>query len=423
VYGSTFTVGRNFSYPTAANTANSSVSYSFQFNNATFMLLDQFKSPDYYTSHIPDQQAWINSTLSGRPANTHAFAFTHKNILGGNHKDNMFGKNYANDPGDGYGVNVSALSLSDQAGLAAKQAAENTFLASLQANHVKYIISGHDHHHYNSVVISPDQQSKVHQLICVSDSSKFYTPVLPASANDMPVEQDLQRIGYYIFTVDGPRVTIDYYADNHGNWKSDSNYPFGTIDLVNYPLQVTPTFTFVKRSTIGYSLNGKENLVARGASYAMTDDTTVAAAMESGFLGTSMSILSGANGSTAATNYGKATEKAVNTGWAPINGNLASDVLTLWGMTDLGQANTDTYTLSMTYNDERSNGFRLATKNADGNWVNAVDMNVGSSKRMFVVGSWNSGYELGTYGVDPSTHTVWAVINYNGDFAAAGDIE
>ena len=67
-------------------------------------------------------------------------------------------------------------------------------------------------------------------------------------------------------------------------------------------------------------------------------------------------------------------------------------------------------------------GFGIATKDANGNWVNAVDMNLGGTKK-FVVGPWNSSYELGTYGVDPRAHTAWAVINYNGDFAVARDIE
>ena len=89
--GSPFSLGINFSAPTAANLANDSVSYAFNYNNVTFMLLDQFQSPDYYTSHNPEQMDWINGTLSVRPANTHAFVFTHKNMLGGNHKDNMFG--------------------------------------------------------------------------------------------------------------------------------------------------------------------------------------------------------------------------------------------------------------------------------------------------------------------------------------------
>ena len=436
--GKTFTIGGLFSYPAAANTASHSVSYAFQYKDATFMLLDQFQSPDYYTSHIiPEQQDWISNTLSGRPAHTHAFAFTHKNILGGNHKDNMFGKNYTNDPGDGYGVNVSGLSPVDQAGLAAKQAAENTFLGFLQANNVKYMISGHDHHHYNSVVTSPDQHSKVHQLIAQSDSSKFYTPGLPVSGNDVAVEQDLARIGYYIFTVDGPRVTIDYYADNHGGWQSDANYPNGSIDLVHFPLRVTPALTFVKRSTTGYSLNGKEKTVAQGESYAMTDDTIVAAHMERGFTGTSMAILSGANGSTAATNYGKATEMAVNTGWTPQNNETRtmrddpkSDILTLWGMADLGTEQTDTFVLSMSYDHHRLLPVQLgrgllglATRDKNGDWINAVDWNFGDSStniKKFVLGPYKSSYGLGTYGIDLKEHTAWAVVNYNGDFAVAG---
>jgi hypothetical protein len=62
--------------------------------------------------------------------------------------------------------------------------------------------------------------------------------------------------------------------------------------------------------------------------------------------------------------------------------------------------------------------FGLVTKNAQGNWINAVDKNFGGKKK-FVYGPGLSDYELGTYGVDPHTKTVWAVINYNGDFAAA----
>ena len=40
----------------------------------------------------------------------------------------------------------------------------------------------------------------------------------------------------------------------------------------------------------------------------------------------------------------------------------------------------------------------------------------------FVKGSWKPDYPLGTYGVDASTKTAWAVINYNGDFAVATGI-
>jgi hypothetical protein len=58
----------------------------------------------------------------------------------------------------------------------------------------------------------------------------------------------------------------------------------------------------------------------------------------------------------------------------------------------------------------------LNTKDENGNWVKAVDKNVGGGKK-FVFGPWNKVYPLGTYGVDPNTHTAWAVVNYNGNFA------
>ena len=62
-------------------------------------------------------------------------------------------------------------------------------------------------------------------------------------------------------------------------------------------------------------------------------------------------------------------------------------------------------------------GFCLAARDGNGNWVNAVDLNEGGSKKL-VIGRWKSGYALGTYGVNPSTHTVWAVLNRDGDFVA-----
>jgi hypothetical protein len=432
----TFIIGTDFSAPDGINSLTGGVSYAFQYKNVTFLLLDQFKSPDYYPSYIPEQQPWINDTLSNRPAGTHAFAFTHKNILGGNHKDSMFGgQANGNDPGDGYYLCDSEGNRAAEGNtcvidpetsipsgnpnvdtLIEKQEAEDAFLVSLQENNVRYVISGHDHHHYNSVVTSPLSTSKVHQLITQSDSSKFYTPKVPVSPNDTPIEQDLGWVGYYIFTVDGPRVTIDYYADttHDSSWIAE---------------KTTPTLSFVKRSTTGYSLNGKENLVPQGGSYAMTDDTDIAATMESGFLGTSMAILDGTNASTAETNYGRATEKAVNSGWAPAQANLASDILTLWGMTDVGTDETDTYVLSMSFDKQAprqqlgNGGFGIATKDANGNWVNAVNRNVKGDTKLFVKGGWKPGYELGTYGVDASTKTAWAVINHAGEFAVTTGIE
>jgi hypothetical protein len=94
-------------------------------------------------------------------------------------------------------------------------------------------------------------------------------------------------------------------------------------------------------------------------------------------------------------------------------------------MVDLGKADTDVFTLSINYDAEKSRPehlgegmFGLATRDADGNWINAVDNNIGGARK-FVMGPWHPGYELGIYGIDPGTHTAWAVINYNSDFAVA----
>lgn len=67
-------------------------------------------------------------------------------------------------------------------------------------------------------------------------------------------------------------------------------------------------------------------------------------------------------------------------------------------------------------------GFGIATRDDRGNWVDAVDMNTGGTKK-FVSGPWNAGYGLGTYGVDPETRTAWAVLNRTGDFAVARTLE
>jgi hypothetical protein len=206
---------------------------------------------------------------------------------------------------------------------------------------------------------------------------------------------------------------------------------------------------FSKHETFGYSLNGKEILVPQGGSYALTDDTSKAIANgEAGYVGTTAAILSGTNGSKGRDYNGRTLTKTVDTGWAPKDNDvLDSDILTLWGMadslatnfTDSGNSNyhymyvvpnttlTDTYVLSMTYAPGHSEhlgngGFGIATKDAAGNWINAVDNNVGGTKT-FVKGTWKSNYGLGAYGVDASTKTAWAVINYTGDFAVANGIE
>ena len=183
---------------------------------------------------------------------------------------------------------------------------------------------------------------------------------------------------------------------------------------------MTPTFHFVKKSTWGYSLNGKEFLVggANSTSYASVQDS---------FDGTSAKILGGTYPNTSTDYNGRVLTQAVDTGWTS-NGKadeLSSNIVTLWGMAPMGTPTTATYALSMSFDPGRgdhdglANLGVLATKDTKGRWVKAVDLNAGNPGGVtrFVVGPWQPQDTLGTYGVDPATNTAWAVVNYNGSFA------
>ena len=235
------------------------------------------------------------------------------------------------------------------------------------------------------------------------------------------MSQELYAVGFYIYTVDGPRVTVDYYSDDHGGWLSDESYPAATGNgLTN---KVTPAFNFVKKETWGYSLNGKEFPIGgtNGTSYNVVQDS---------YGNTSAKILSGTYSNKAADYNGRIFTQTVNTGWSPPPAGALSNILTLWGMANtIGGTQCDTYTLSMSYDrkslniKQTENGFIcLAAPDANGKWVNAVSRNIGGTPK-FVSGPWQPGYGLGTYGVDTGTHTVWAVINYDGNFVVAPGIK
>ncbi len=394
---------KNFSSPFA--TLNG-LSYSFDYDNARFVLLDQFTRTDgtnYLDSsnnNIVDQLPWIDKMLSGKGTARHGFTFSHKNLMGANHVDMLFGANPAANPG-----------------------AQNDYSSSLWKNGVRYHFGGHDHNHLRSIVASPDGSSEVQNIIAASNSYKFYIPKFPSidetydsPLRETPIVQELYTVGYYIVTVDGPRVSVDYYASNNGCGGSLAE---GGVDC---DLIETPELAFEKRETFGYSLNGQEFLVSQGGDYTVVEDR---------FEGTAAKILAGKNESAVQLYDGRPTTKDVNTGWTPRHpkggkhDDTASAVLTLWGMADLGTDRTDTYTLSMSYDPAKAAPehlgkglFGLATKDDAGNWINAVDNNFGGIKR-FVRGAWKSGYELGTYGIDPRAKTAWAVVNYNANFAVA----
>ncbi len=408
----------NCNSPVEVSSDLKGMSYSFDYgpagSNVRFVIIDPFATPGKvdnnadgyaYGYTINDQQSWISSRLdSASRGTTHAFVFSHQPLIAENHQDTMF-SGYTNANPDW----------------------QNAFFASLQNNSVKYFMSGHDHIHQRSIITSPDGKSKVQELIGASDSSKFYTPKALDDAKwfgqktrETSVAQEMKTIGFYIYTVDGPRVTVDYYSDDHGNWASDESYPAATGDgLTN---KVTPSFNFVKKASWGYSLNGKEFLVGgtNSTSYTVVQDS---------YNNTSAKILSGTYSNVATDYQGRIFTQTVDTGWATMTAGTYSNIFTLWGMTRApGSAQTDTYTLSMSYDPKsviigqvKNGHVGLATPGADGKWVNAVSKNTGGTPK-FVSGPWQSSYGLGTYGVDTSTNTAWAVINYNSNFVVAPGI-
>lgn len=404
----------NFSSPVSVSADLDGMSYSFDYLNSRFVIIDPWVTPSQrvvaagyaYGYSIAQQQDWISSRLARLPypgaRPDHAFVFSHQPVMPQVHQDGPF---------VGY--------------LNANLPMQNAFFASMYDNGVGYYFAGHDHVHQRSIVASPDGLSSIHEVIAASNSSKSFAPTTLASplwfgqkARETSVSQERFTVGFYIVTVDGPRVTVDYYSDDHGGWLSGALYPGWGL-----PLNVTPTFSFVKKETWGYSLNGREFLVPQGACYASVQDS---------FQGTRAWVLAGTNGSTATDGNARAFTKTVNTGWTPASGHghrgerTASDILTLWGMTDLGSQATDTYALAMTYDqgylDHRSmvrGKFGIATRDGDGGWTNAVDANFGGVKR-FVLGPWSPSYGLGTYGLDLKKRVAWAVINYDGEFAVTG---
>jgi hypothetical protein len=100
---------------------------------------------------------------------------------------------------------------------------QSDFYSALSLNGVRYVMGGHDHMHCRSIMLSPDRTTSLQQLICSSYSYKFYVPLKPGNdtrfdnpIRETPVSQELFTFGYYIFTLYGPQVTVEFYASPNG---------------------------------------------------------------------------------------------------------------------------------------------------------------------------------------------------------------
>ena len=385
--------------------------YSFTFGNAAFILLDQFwvddGTEDGKAYPTADQLDWIKDQLSrAHEAGKHAFFFAHKNILGQQHKDNLFGNPVDHDdPGDGD---------------LAKQRVATAFISALENNGVRYYFSGHDHMYHRAVVQSPDRghNHNIEQIITGSCSYKFYEPHPPYSTNEQPLVQERNTIGYLIATVDGPRVTVRYYsapvevtAGKHRGeiheWKTPSEWR--------------------QQDTFGYSLNGKTFLVKKGESLRVVQHSI---AKNGAFVGTSMALLNGTN-SLVGTTHDDTPETRrdcadlVTTVWAPRpNARFHSDVLSLYGLdVELGSTRTNPFVLSLSYDPTgvdrkqiESGQLTISAHDPARVWVKAVELNsIGTPQ--FIKGPYKEGAAPGSYGIDTAKHIVWAVLDHASDFA------
>jgi len=384
--GEAFTVGRNFSAPMSSLEG---LSYAFEHNNATFVLLDRYTLADGNKATIESQLPWIEDRLAGRPSDAHAFVLTHQPLIGEKHAGGLMGES---------GLDV-----------------EDAFINSLWRNNVLYLITGHDHMHDVTRVTTTDGVSAhVVQQISASCSSKYYTPVVPSNDetyNDprrqAPIQQELYSAGYYIYSVQGDNVTVDFYAD------------FITED--GEDLRTTPRLNFTHRTRWGYGLRGEAFFIAPGESYAAVEDH-----YQEGGLTTRARLLGGTNTGVGTDYAGRAFSRMVNTGWVTRVDGLASHILRLWGLPEtVAEGGSAGVPLSLSYDPAKvtpealsSGRFALAyLDEANRRWINAASTAT-SGPTSFVDGPWEPTYPPGTHGVDRSARTVWAVVRGNGHFAA-----
>jgi autotransporter-associated beta strand protein len=175
-----------------------------------------------------------------------------------------------------------------------------------------------------------------------------------------------------------------------------------TLNLSNASILRTLPVTLEAGATVN-------RLIAAGADFDGVFSN--AAAGVGGLLGSHATLLDGVNAAGGAT--------TVEMSWQPRGASdLFSDVLDLTG------TRSDAFVLSLSYDGAQTeNGLGLAWL-SNGQWVNAVTGNTGGAVAFFEgafadTGSPGLADDLGRWGVDTATDTVWAVLNHNSEFVVA----
>lgn len=202
----------------------------------------------------------------------------------------------------------------------------------------------------------------------------------------------------------------------------------GTIN-VNVPSSDPDgDFSITVKATVGQGAPGQEvkGQIQAGGSYA---GIGLSVAPGQGMLGSDAQLLGGTVDGDGAQVSMKWLSRSANDGQLPAKVGLISDILEL---TTDNDGTIEPFILAMTYDDSLMAGLGeaeaarkgfifLGWQNADGQWVNAVQGNVGGDAQGPILGlpavSADVSAMLGQWGVDINSNTVWAVLNHNSRFA------
>lgn len=334
--------------------------YAFTNKNAKFLAIDMYDTKNVIGigtgfKESSLPQSWINSQIASSTSEQ-LFVYGHEPMYGRNHDDGYTGS------------------------------ARSNFLNSISAGGAGLYISGHDHQHSRSAITDSTGKILVQQLVMAPAGEKHYGYNAPSDPNDHEINHLTGQSGYYITRVEGPKVTVTLYATPN----------------------TSSAFTVADR--FSYFSNGVQYLVDVGGSYG-NKSTSIAAG--AGYVGTSAALLGGINSDkTEVLAMGWRTADnfidSVHTDWS-----VVSDVLEICGLEkSLTNDATDLFTLQLTIDPTLfDSDLRLAWfDDTAGLWTLAGNT--------FIRDSYSPLYGLGSFGYDAASHSLWAVVDHQGAFAA-----
>ncbi len=222
------------------------------------------------------------------------------------------------------------------------------------------------------------------------------------------------KTGYGTVALDGANTYSCGTTITTGTLQANNNNSVGTGTVT-----VKPEGTLLVKSGVSVAnpivLAGGSFNREIGAGSSLANAINSTSHLETGGHDTAAKLLDGVASSSSTVQ-----SSFTNTGLAYNDDMRVSDVYTLSGIPvlDSDTGMTDTFVLQLALPAATADSY-LAWLNPETSlWVNAVEGNFGGTLT-FVLGAYDPevDFHLGTYGVDPTTGSVWAVINHNSSFA------